>query len=101
MADDDAAAQGEAGGLSAVQAAVRAREQIVALTGHPAQTVSSVQFDGDRWHVTVELLELERIPASTDVLGTYTGVLDGDGALVEYRRVERYLRSQSSGSEAP
>ena len=49
---------------------------------------------GCRWIVMVELVELRRIPDSTDVLGVYAVALDEKGELREYRRTNRYYRSQ-------
>ena len=38
------------------------------------------------------MLELSRIPNTTDVLATYEVEVDSDGELMEYRRVHRYVR---------
>jgi hypothetical protein len=45
--------------------------------------------------VTLELLELERIPDTTSLLGTYEATLDGDGNLLGAHRTRRYPRNQS------
>ncbi len=45
--------------------------------------------------MTVQVVELERIPRSTDVLGAYAVQLDEDGELIGYRRRRRYNRSQA------
>ena len=50
------------------------------------------------WRVAVEVLELERIPSTTDVMATYEVRLDDEGELQGYRRVHRYLRG-SPGDE--
>lgn len=80
--------------LSAVQAAEEAKEQLSQLTGLPADTVSSVRGQDGAWEVGVELVELERLPPSTDVLASYQVSLDASGQLTGYERVQRYLRSQ-------
>jgi len=51
--------------------------------------------ENDGWQVTVQVIELERIPRSTDVLGAYAVSLDDDGELTGYRRRRRYNRSQA------
>ncbi len=52
--------------------------------------------DGDGgWQITVSVVELSRIPNSTDVLGAYKVALDSDGELAGYRRVRRYQRNQA------
>jgi len=41
------------------------------------------------------VVELDRIPSSTDVLASYEVGLDGDGRLVDYARTRRYTRSRA------
>ena len=45
--------------------------------------------------MTLELVELERIPETTSLIGSYEVKLDADGNLVEARRLRRYPRNQS------
>ena len=45
------------------------------------------------------VVELERIPASTNVMATYEAVVDFDGNVVEYARVRRYHRNQVDGND--
>jgi Gas vesicle synthesis protein GvpO len=81
--------------LKAVEAVARAREQLEELIGRRAETVSSFGADDSNgWTVTVEVLELERIPESTSLLGSYEVKLDKSGDLVGARRVRRYSRNQ-------
>jgi hypothetical protein len=69
-------------------------EQVGALTGREVEGVLGLRRDDDGWVVTVELVELRRVPDSTDVLASYEVQLDGQGELQEYRRTRRYYRSQ-------
>lgn len=72
------------------------RDQLAEITGLKAESVTSLEPAEDgSWYVTVDLLELERVPATDDVLGSYEARVDADGALLEYRRLRRYARSQS------
>jgi hypothetical protein len=74
----------------------RAKRQLVELTGHEAESVSGIEHDGDgRTRVRLEVLELERIPRTTDVLASYELTLDKEGQLVECTRVGRYSRSNA------
>ena len=75
------------------EAALRAKEQLAALTGLDALTVSGLDKVEAGWSVTVEMLELKKIPDSSDVLGSYETVVDDDGSLLSYRRTLRYRRS--------
>ena len=80
--------------LAATKVVRLAVEQLAALTGKVPEGVSELNRSDGGWSVTVEVVELERIPSSTDVMGSYEVVLDGDGDLLEYRRVARWVRSQ-------
>src|SRR2546423_14512398 len=73
----------------------RATEQLAAVMGRRADAVSGFGREDDGWRVTVEVVELERIPPSTDVLATYEVQLDADGNLAGYERTRRYVRSQA------
>jgi hypothetical protein len=86
--------------LSPPQLIGRARQQMEELFGKPVEAVSGFeQSNGDGgdkgWTVTLELLELERIPDTTSLLGTYEATFDGDGNLLGAHRVRRYPRNQS------
>jgi hypothetical protein len=73
----------------------RAREQLRELQGSDAESVTSLERIGDGWRVTFEVLEVERIPSSTDVLATYLVELDDDAQLLSLERVRRYARAQA------
>jgi hypothetical protein len=72
-----------------------ARELLQTLSGADVESVSALDRTDGGWRVTLEAVELRRIPDSTDVLATYEVELDGDGDLVRYERRRRYARSQS------
>ena len=78
--------------LTGAQIAAMAKEELVALTGLSAGTVSGLSRDEQGWHVTVDMIELKRIPDSSDVLANYDVVMDGEGNLVSYQRTCRYYR---------
>jgi hypothetical protein len=73
----------------------RAREQLEALLERPVESVSSFERTHDGWLVTLEVVEVSRIPESTDVLASYELELDDDRNLRRYARVRRYNRSQA------
>ena len=75
--------------------AARAREELAEMTGLEAEGVTSLeQAEDGTWRVSVELLELSRVPETDDMLGSYEVELEEDGEIVGYRRVRRYARSQ-------
>jgi Gas vesicle synthesis protein GvpO len=77
------------------EALERALRKVTRLTGREAESVSSIVPSDDGWRLTVELVELERIPESTNVMGTYEAEIDDEGNLMSYERVRRYHRNQS------
>src|SRR3954451_6470188 len=81
--------------VSAIGAARRAGESLQALIGRRVEGVVEVSREDDGWLVAVEVLELERVPNTNDVLGVYEVELDPYGALQGYRRRNRYVRGSS------
>ncbi|MBM3474245.1 MAG: gas vesicle protein [Armatimonadetes bacterium] len=74
--------------------AQRGKEQLAELTGLQPDTVSSLAQDEKGWRVSVEMIEMKRIPDSQDVLASYQSCLDEEGRLVSYERGRRYYRDQ-------
>ncbi len=64
------------------------------LVGCPAEGITGIRRDGEGWVVTVEVLEMGRIPETTDVLASYDVRVSTDGQVLEYQRMRRYLRAQ-------
>ena len=87
------------GKANAPELARAARAQLAELTGRRAESVLGIRKDDDGWMVTVEVVELSRVPNSTDLLGCYVVTLDDDGELVGYERVRRYQRGQAGGEQ--
>ena len=77
-------------------AAQRAREQLEELLGKPVESVSSLERTHDGWVVALEVVELSRIPESTDVLASYELELDDDLNFRRYQQARRYHRSQAA-----
>jgi hypothetical protein len=76
--------------------AQQARHQVAALTGLESGTVTGLDRTGDdHWVVTVEVVELERIPNTMDVMGTFEVTLSEEGEVVGLRRSGRRRRSQT------
>jgi hypothetical protein len=82
------------GHVSAPQVVRRAIEQVAALTGREIEGVNGLERSEEGWVVTLEVVELRRVPDSTDVLGSYAVSVDAKGELEGYRRTHRYYRSQ-------
>lgn len=80
--------------VDARQAADRALSYMEEMTGQEPEIVIAVEPDDDRWLVQVELLELARVPATTDVLGCYEVEISTEGEPLAYRRIRRYHRGR-------
>ena len=72
--------------------ALEATRQLLELTGKAAEGVTSLQRTDDGWQVQVEVVEVRRIPDTTDVLAIYELEVDEQGALQGYHRLRRYAR---------
>lgn len=85
-----------AGGDELGRVATQARELLLSVRGVEAESVSGVERTASNgWRVTLEVVELRRIPESTDVLASYEVELDGDGGFLGFSRGRRYNRSQA------
>jgi hypothetical protein len=82
--------------LTASAVAGRAARQLLELTGREAEGVTGLSRTEDGWTVQVEVVEARRIPDTTDILALYDVEVDGDGELVGYHRVRRYVRGKPS-----
>jgi len=84
-------------GISGREAVDEARNQLAELMGRPVESVSGMEREeeGGGWMITVQVVELSRIPTSTDVLGSYAVRVDSSGEVVGYERTRRYRRNQS------
>ncbi|AJT61951.1 gas vesicle protein GvpO [Streptomyces chattanoogensis] len=87
-------AQRPAHRASAARIMRNAAEQLQELLGRAPESVSAVKPTEDGWQADVEVLELERIPATTSVMASYRVTLDEEGELVAYERTRRYTRGQ-------
>ena len=85
--------------VTAMTVAVEASRQLTELTGRAPEAVTGVSRSDDGWRVQLEVLEVRRIPDTTDVLAAYEVDLDPDGDLVGYRRSRRYVRGRPDGNE--
>jgi hypothetical protein len=78
--------------LSGGQVATRAARQLLELTGREAEGVTGLKRSDDGWTVEVEVVEVRRIPDTTDILALYEVDVDSRGDLQGYRRLKRYSR---------
>jgi hypothetical protein len=82
--------------LSGREAIERVRADLPQLLGHSVDSILGLApAEKKGWTVTAQVVELSRIPHSTDVLGAYEVTLDDHGELVGARRCRRYYRNQA------
>ena len=81
--------------LSAAELSEAAMRTVLELTGYPPEAVTALEWDGEFWDVTVDALELARVPNTTDVLGAYVVRLDESGTLRGLKRARRFVRGQA------
>ena len=73
----------------------RGRSQLEDLLGRPVESVSALERTHDGWVLGLEVVEVRRIPETTDVLGSYELELDDGLDLRRYQQVRRYHRAQA------
>jgi hypothetical protein len=76
----------------------RAREYAEQLTGHSVESFSGLSQEQEGWRVGVEVVEVSRVPSTTDVLASYELVVTAEGELVDFRRAGRYYRNATEGA---
>jgi hypothetical protein len=80
--------------LAMTEVAQRAKRQLAEVTGFkPVAAVGSYR-DAKGWHMSVDMLEMARVPDSTDLLGTYEVDLDEDGNMVKFEKKRAHLRGE-------
>jgi len=77
------------------RAARSAAVYLAELTGKEFEGIVGIRRTGDDWCVEVEVLEMRRIPSTTDVLAVYEVTVDASGELVGYERRARYVRGDA------
>ncbi|HET7388838.1 MAG TPA: gas vesicle protein [Nocardioidaceae bacterium] len=82
--------------MSADDAATKALGHLAELTGRDTEGVTGLERTEEGWKVTVEVVELRRVPTTTDVLALYEVDVDGHGDLQGYRRLRRYARGETT-----
>jgi hypothetical protein len=87
------------GNLSALELARAALTTVQELTGYSPEAATGMEWDGESWCVTVEVLEMARIPNSTDMMGAYQVRLDAHGTLRGYKRMRRFSRGEARDEE--
>lgn len=84
--------------MQLVQIAERAKAQLATATNLEPLLVSGADKEADGWRLTVEMLELDRIPESHGVVGSYDVRLTNEGDLVTWHRTGLRRRDETDWS---
>jgi len=71
-----------------------AKRELQELLGYEPERVSGFDRSEGRWTVTLEVVEVHRVPETTDVMSSYEIAFDDDRNLVSVSELRRYRRSQ-------
>lgn len=80
----------------AAAAARRGFDQVGELTGRAPEAVVATRSEGSGWVVDVDVVEVHRVPPTTDVMATFRLRLDADGEVLEWERLRRWVRGRRS-----
>ncbi len=72
----------------------KAKRELQELLGTEPEKVSGFHRTDGRWTVTLEVVNVRRVPDTTDVLSSYEVAFDDDRNLVSLSETRRYRRSQ-------
>lgn len=72
----------------------QAKQQLEEMLGAPVERVTGLDRVDGGWAVKLEVVEVARVPESTDVLAEYEVTVDEDQNLVSVNRNRRYRRTQ-------
>ncbi len=84
--------------MQLMQIIERAKAQLAKATGMEPLITPAASRDGDGWRVTVEVVELHRIPEAQDVIGVYDVQMSDAGELLEWRRMGMRRRDDTEWS---
>jgi hypothetical protein len=78
---------------SAAKVIERMRADLEAVTGAEIDRVSGIHPNEEGWQGTVDVVEVSRVPPTTDILATYSVTTDSAGSVLSFERLRRYRRS--------
>lgn len=97
MSNDDHARDQDGGSHTSMRDVLRRiQDELHEVTGLTVERTSGLDRHDTGWQARVEVVEVARIPPSTDVLATYEVQADADGSVTSFDRVQRYRRSEAT-----
>ncbi len=77
----------------------KARAELKNLTGLEISSTVAAEKEEEGWMVTIEVIEKHSIPDGMDILAMYETRLDGEGNMIEFKRVNMRKRIDTEDSE--
>lgn len=68
------------------EVAEKIKSELAEVMGRKPESVTKLYKDEKGWHAKLDVLEVSKIPASTDIIGDYEVLLDDTGSLVSFER---------------
>lgn len=91
----EAEVEAEVEQLTVLERVAKAREQFQALTGvEPAAVAGVSKVDGG-WELSIDVVEVARIPETASLMATYRVTTDDAGDVTGYERARRFNRSEA------
>ena len=84
--------------LSARGAIEALRDSFSDVTGMKVEAVTGLSPDESGWKARLQVLEMQRIPPSSDVVAVYDVAIDGSGELVSFDQAARGRRDSLSST---
>jgi len=81
--------------MQLVEITERVKAQLAEATNLEPLLVSGADKEASGWRMTVDMLELERIPEAQSVVGSYEVRLDNEGNLVTWHRTGLRRRDET------
>lgn len=72
----------------------RIRGELGEVLGLEVERVTGLGREDGGWRARADVVEVSRIPPSTDVLATYEVTTEADGSVLSFERVRRFRRSE-------
>jgi hypothetical protein len=81
--------------MQLMQITERAKAQLATATNLVPLLVSGADKDADGWRLTVEMIELDRIPEAQGIIGAYDVRVSDEGELVTWHRTGMRRRDET------
>jgi len=81
--------------MQLMQITERAKAQLATATNLEPLLVSGADKETGGWRLTVEMIELDRIPEAQGIIGAYDVRVDNEGELVTWHRIGLRRRDET------